>query len=456
MNRWISMVILIAFLTTPLTALAQGDRAGDPFWNPTDEQLAAWRTIDGVEEGAEIVFWTMALSPVFDDYLNTLVENFEATYPEVDLIWQDQPWDSLRDTVREGLAAGEIADVINISPEWIAEFAEAGALLDMDAALADYPELRAQYADGAWLTSAYKGISYQIPWYLGLRNFMAYNTAILDELGVDPADLPTTFEELAEFARMVRENSDYYAFSQNWGELSGYGIVGSLPYSFVQDTDIPIFNDGSTEVVFNTEESAARLQTMVDLIANDAIPRESISDDLRQMIYRFSDEQTAILLAAPPLLRLVADGNPDVYASLGIAPGVTGNSGANSIDVQSLVVPATTTYPNAALALATFVTNPEAQAAFSKEVGVFPSNLMSYEDHFFQTVEPDDLLSQIRPLAYDYVVSAENRSISFPDSAQVELVIREETEAALREDKTAQEALDSMVARINEILAAAE
>ncbi len=455
MKRLISLMVLVAILVTPLAALAQGGE-DDPFWNPTEEQLAAWRVIDGVEEGAEIVFWTMSLSPTFDDYINKIVANFEATYPEVNVIWQDQPWDSLRDNVRNTIAAGDPADVININPGWIAELAEAGVLMDMDAALADYPDLRAQYPDGAWITGAYEGVSYQIPWYLGLRNFVAYNSEILAELGVDPADLPTTFEGLYEFAQMVRENSDYYGFSRNWGEPGGFGIVGTLPYSFVQDTDIPIFSDDGTEVVFNTPEAAAKLQMMVDMINNDLIPRESMTDDHRQMIDRFSEGETAIMLMAPHLLRLVEENNPDVYATLGIAPGVTGNSGANGVDVQSLVVPAMTEYPNAALALAVFVTNPEVQAAFAKQVGIFPSNLLSYDDPFFQTTEEDNLVSQIRPLAYDYVLNSENREISFPNSAEVEQLIRDETEAALLGVKSAQEALDAMVAGINTILAAAE
>ncbi|MBN2469410.1 MAG: hypothetical protein JXN59_01705, partial [Anaerolineae bacterium] len=87
---------------------------------------------------------------------------------------------------------------------------------------------------------------------------------------------------------------------------------------------------------------------------------------------------------------------------------------------------------------------------------IFPSNLLSYEDPFFQTVEEDNLVSQIRPLAYDYVLNSENREVSFPNSAEVEQLIRDETEAALLGVKTAEEALDSMVAGINAILAAAE
>lgn len=457
MKRLTILVLLLAMLVAPLTVFAQDEkpwRADDPFWNPTEELLAEWRVIDGIEEGAQITFWTMSLSPTFDEYINKIVENFEATYPEVDVIWEDQPWDSLRDNVRATIAAGNPADVINISPAWIAEFAEAGVLVNMDEALAAYPEIRDQYSDGAWVVGSYEGVSYQIPWYLALRNFLAYNTEILEELEYDPADLPTTWDGLYEFAQFVREASDgaYYAFSQNWGEPSGLGIVGGFLYD-----DIQVWNDDQTAVVFADQPNATvDLQRRIDLLNNDLVPRESLTDDHREMIDRFSEGEIAVLMMAPHMLRLVDENNPDLYAQLGIAPGVTGTSGANAVDVQSLVIPTATKYPNAALALAVFVTNPETQAAFSKEVGIYPSNLLSYEDPFFQTIEEGNITSQIRPLAYDYVRTADNRELSFPNSAEVEQVIREETEAALLGQKTAEEAVQAMQERINEILASVE
>ena len=182
MKRLLITLILIGLLALPVTAsFAQGGghRDTDPFWNPTDELIASWRVIEGVEEGAELTFWTMSLSPTFDEYIQKIVENFQLTYPEVTVNWEDQPWDSLQDKTRNAFATGDAPDVVNISPPWIGEFAEAGLLMDMDAALADYPEIREQYSDGAWTTMTYEGVSYQIPWYLGLTNFVGYNTAIL-------------------------------------------------------------------------------------------------------------------------------------------------------------------------------------------------------------------------------------------------------------------------------------
>ena len=101
---------------------------------------------------------------------------------------------------------------------------------------------------------------------------------------------------------------------------------------------------------------------------NDLVPRESLTDDHRAMVERFSQGETVLIRIAPHMLRLVEEVTR-TCSRLAVAPGITESSGANATDVQSLVIPADAEYPNAALALAVFVTNPEVQAAFSKEVG---------------------------------------------------------------------------------------
>jgi putative chitobiose transport system substrate-binding protein len=455
MKRFLIVALVVALLAIPVAnSFAQGSpRDTDPFWNPTDELIASWRVIDGVEEGAEITWWTMSLSPTFDQYILKIVENFQKTYPEVTVKWEDQPWDTLQDKTRNSFAAGEAPDVINLSPAWVGEFAEAGLLMDMDAAVgAAYPNIREQYSDGAWTTLAYDGVSYQIPWYLGLSNFLGYNKTILEELGMTEDDLPTNWAELYEFCQRVRDESggEYYGTSLNFGSGTELNLLNYLIYN-----DIPVYSEDG-KVALNVAPAAEDIQLWVDLINNDLIPRESLTDDHRNMVDRFSQGETAVIMIAPHMLRLVNENNPDVFAQLGVAPGVTGRGGVNGVDVQSLVVPAASKYPNAALALAVFITNAQVQAAFSKEVGIFPSNLLSYEDPFFQSVDPENPVSVIRPLAYDYVLKAENRRPSFPNDAEVQQAIVDAQNAALLGEKAPQEALDDMVVKMDELIAAAQ
>lgn len=463
MKRFALLIALIVLALSFSLVSAQEAREDRPnrdlegnFWNPTEEDFARWRVIDGVEEGAEIRFWPWALTPDFEDYLNQIIANFEATYPGVNVILEGQPAAGARDNIRNSFAAGNPADVINLSDGWVAEFAEAGVLMNMDEALgAAYPELRAQYVEGAWTKVQYNGVTYHLPWYLSFSSVMAVNGLIAEDLGFDGGDIPNTWADAYQFACDVRAQSEgaYYAYSFPWGELAGLGVLNT----FIGE-GIDIFNEDGTQVVFNQNPAAAAiLDEYKRLLDEDCVPRESLTDDVREMIDRFSEGEILLLQTGPQLFRLVEENNPEVFNSLFLEQQFVGAANIRSIGgVQMLVVPASTPFPNAALAFATFVTNPDVQTAFSREVPIYSSNLISYEDPFFTEGGPA-LTDQLRPLAADYFRDATNTGIlNFPQLAEVEQIVLGEFQSALLGAKGSQEALDAMAARINEILANAQ
>lgn len=453
MKKWVVALLLVGLMAAALSVSAIGENRDPnrPFWNPTEEDYASWRVIEGVEEGAVIRFWPWALSG-FEAYLDQLVANFMATYPEVTVTYEIQPPAGARDNIRNNFAAGSPADVINVSDSWVAEFAQAGVLMNMDEALGErYPEIRAQYVDGAWVKAAYNGVTYSIPWYLALSNVMAVNTLILDELGYTLDDLPKTTAEVVEFARRVREDSGgaYYAYSYALGELAGLGVLNNF-----YGEGVPLFDENGN-AAFNTPEAVKVLSDFATMIQEDLIPRESLTDDVREMVDRFAGGEVLLLSTGPQLLRLIQESNQEVYDNLVLVNGITGAANIRNIGgVQMLVIPASTPYPNAALAFAVFMTNAESQTAFTQEAAIFSSNIESYGDPFFTEGGPS-LTDALRPLAREYFLSAQPVNISFPNVAQVEQVVLGETQAALLGVKTPEQAVADMQDRINAIIAAA-
>ncbi len=463
MKRFVSLLLIVVIALLSVSLVGAQEREDRPnrdldgaFWNAGEEQFEQWRVIEDVEEGAVIRFWPWALTPDFEDYLNKIIENFEATYPGVTVVLEGQPAAGARDNIRNSFAAGDPADVINMSDGWVAEFAEAGVLLNLDAALGEaYPEIREQYVDGAWEKVTFDGVTYHVPWYLAFSNVMAVNGLIFEELGYTEDDIPTTWAEGYAFAQRVREDSEgaYYALSFPWGELAGLGILNS----FVGE-GISVYNEERTAVIFNEDERAAAvIDAYKVLLDNDYIPRESLTDDVREMIDRFSEGEIMLLQTGPQLFRLIEENNPEVFESLFLVNGLVGEANIRSIGgVQTLTIPAETEFPNAALAFAVFVTNPEVQTAFSQEVPIYSSNLDSYEDPFFTEGGPS-LTDSLRPLAGEYFQTAVNTGIlDFPNLAEVEQIVLGEFQAAMLGVKDSQTALDDMVARINDILANAD
>src|SRR6056297_2730369 len=118
------LLVLAAFAAGQDELAARQANADNPFWNPSEAMLASWQVVEGVEEGVEIRWWTMSLSPTFNAYLEQVIANFEATYPGVTVVWEDVPWDGLQARTRNSFTAGDPPDVINLSPSWLGEFAD--------------------------------------------------------------------------------------------------------------------------------------------------------------------------------------------------------------------------------------------------------------------------------------------------------------------------------------------
>src|SRR5258708_34225659 len=51
-------------------------------------------------------FWTMSLKPKFTPYFRTLVTQYEASHPDVELDWVDLPWDTLQTKLTAAIVAG--------------------------------------------------------------------------------------------------------------------------------------------------------------------------------------------------------------------------------------------------------------------------------------------------------------------------------------------------------------
>lgn len=398
------------------------------------------RVIEGVEEGAEIVFWTWFLSPTFDDYINDTIVRFNEAYPEVTVIWEDQT--ELPDKYRNSLAAGNAPDVINLSSGWVPEFAENDQLVNMSEALPD--DVKSAYFEGLFNVVNYEGNSYQVPWYQALT-ILVYNGQIVEEAGLTAEDLPTTYDELVDVCRTIKDTTGQYCTAPNL--LEGDSFLKILAYN-----DVAILSEDGSEVLINSEEGVATLQFWIDMLNEDLIPLEIVTQEHRTMIEGFSAGQFAFMQTGPQLIRLVRENNPGLYGFLGVAPNYLGASGVASPSSMSLVVTADTEYPNASLALATFMTNELSQLEFAKTVAVYPATPGSFEDEFF-TTPGAAIEDSARPIARDAIASQVQLMPVLPDAPEILDILNNEAQRALLGQATAQEALDSAAEQINEILA---
>jgi putative chitobiose transport system substrate-binding protein len=398
--------------------------------------------MEGVEENAEISFWTYYLSPTFDSFIECTIARFEEANPGVKVNWEDHQATYL-DDYRNAINTGTQPDVANLSNNegWVQEFAQAGRLLDLTENAPQ--EIIDQYFPNLFADNLVNDHSFQFPWYQAIA-IELINTKIYEDAGLDPADFPTSVDELPALCATIKEKTETLCDIR----LTVNDYLTQMTY----EGGVAVMNDDRTEFTFDSPEAVAWLQMYVDMVKDGLVDTDALTTALdRVALLIFSAGQAAFYQTGPQLIRVVKSNNPDLYDNLALAPLPLGKSGVTQPTSMAISVKSDTEFPNASMALAAFFTGPRAMLDFAKIVPVYPSTPAAYDDPFFSE-EPELIEDSARPLARQLIEKQQNILIPIPHKKDVNDIVRQAVESALFNDVSAQEALSSAVDQANALL----
>ncbi len=312
--------------------------------------------IPNVEDGAEITLWTFWLSPTFDDYIKSTLARFNEAYPGVTVNWEDHQA-TFQDDLRNAFAAGNAPDVINlsISEGWVSDYATQGLLMPLDDAVPQ--DVKDQYFPNLWDQQVVGGAHYQFPWYQGIIVNLV-NTKILTDAGLTSEDFPKKIEDLPAFCQTIKDKT---------GTLCDIRLtVNDLLAQMTYEGGVDVISEDGTKFTFDSPEAVAWLQMYVDMVKAGTVDKTVlVTDQDRVGLDLFTSGQAAFYNTGPNLIREVRANNPGLYGYLDVVPAPVGKSGVVGKGLMALSVKADTKYPNAALALATFFSNPKSMLEFS-------------------------------------------------------------------------------------------
>jgi N,N'-diacetylchitobiose transport system substrate-binding protein len=231
---------------------------------PAQSQAAASQPA----EAKTLTVWLMNGS-ASDDLVKQLNDEFEAAHPGVTVKYEVQQWNGIVSRLNGALAAPVPPDVVETGNTQTANYAAAGALLDITDKRADLgggSSADSTSADEAWLgglndSSMWDGKLYAAPFYAGNR-VVIYNKDQFTAAGIDPASI-TTKDKMIEAAKKlqtanssVADYSGLYIPGQNW-----YALM-----SFIEDHGGQIAKlEGDKWVgTLDTPEAQAGIQDYID------------------------------------------------------------------------------------------------------------------------------------------------------------------------------------------------
>lgn len=327
----------------------------------------------------EIEFWTINLSPQYDDYFLNKIEEFETKNPDLKIIWEDVSFSTINQQLRHRLAAGGTPEVVNLSPQLMASLLEEDLLFPISTLNQDYSQ---EYYPLLWENGYFENQYYAFPWYLSSK-LMVYNQEIFKIAGLDPKKPPQKREELFKLAEKITAETGVYALMPQL----------KIQHEFIE-SGIELFKEENNQLkaAFNTEEAEKIISSYQDLAAKGVIPKDTLSSGFNIALDRYKKNELAILLTAPQFLKEIeneSDYLRDVTA-LSVIPAA--EEGLINAALMNLVIPQAAAHKAEAAAFAHFITSAESQAEFSSQASVLPSAIISAQE---SNVQKEEIITEV-------------------------------------------------------------
>lgn len=392
------------------------------------------------DEDITLEFWTMQLQPTFTEYLEGIIDEFEEENPNITIDWLDVPADDLEQKVLSDVSANNAPDVVNLNPSFGASLAQLDATVNVDELVTD--EEKNQYLEGAWEANQLDGVTFGIPWYLK-TDVTLNNSQIYEEAGLDVEDAPETYEEAAEYAKIIKEETGKYGYFAS--------LDLSLPLQHMAMNGVTLRNDDGT-AAFNTEKGVEVLEYFKELYEEKLIPKESLSGDQREGNDFYQSGEVAY--GVDFFITEIKENAPEIYENTVPSRAITGDSGKVTMSVQNLVVPEQSEHQEAAIDFALFVTNADNQVEFSKLTSVLPSVEEALDDPYFTELPEDaEATDMARITSASQLPDAELLVPPMEHSNDLQTVMHDAFARAMLGEATPEESLNQAEEEWNEIVA---
>ena len=383
-----------------------------------------------------VEFWTINLKKNYGDYVQGMIDRFEADHSDISIEWVDVPGPDIESKFLAAIASKDVPDAVNIEDFRVDQFGDSLADLSPyfdDAALDPY-------IDGLVTGLRRDGKLKAIPWYNGGAQVAAYDSAALTKAGV--TDLPSTWDEAFTAGRAIAKRTGNCAFNA----LPTVGVLMSY--------DVPLLSEDRTSAALDNPQAAAVLDKFRAAYADGTICPGAVSEQDRNLPQSLENGLAGAAVSDLPFLLLNVEKNaPDVYARLKVDRAVTGTSGKFVIPgMQTFAIPAKSDVREQAAEFIKWVTSPENQLALCKLVTVFPSTGTTLDDPFFTDIEAKTPADAARKVVVSELPDVVTEDLGTAADAELDKAYLEHIRGFMTGDQPASAVLAAVATEWNTLL----
>ncbi|KUK83686.1 MULTISPECIES: ABC transporter substrate-binding protein [Petrotoga] len=392
-------------------------------------------------ERVTVEFWTLSLS-TFSDYVNSVIDTFEAANPDIKINWVDIPYNAFQQKLIASIASGNVPDLVNMNTPWVIDFAAQNALSPIDefVPVAD----KYVYLPNYWEATVIDGKSFAIPWYISPR-ILLYNRQIFEEAGLDPNVPPKTWDEIIEYSRIIKEKTGLYGYQPN--------IVAHLD---LQEEGVPLISADGKKPIVNTPEAIARLKQH-QLAFKEALMPQDLGG-YQAAKQKFAGGKIAMFPVGITMVKHVQINSPSIFEVSDVTSYPLGKGKRIPASAMNVAVPSKAKNKAEAVKFGLWLTSPYWQVEFAKIATIVPSTKISLdEDPWFLERAKRDLNVKAQLLAsksmiYGFDLDAIGKIIEPSKYSEFRRILNDYWIAAIKGDYTAEEALYLAEEELKEVL----
>ncbi len=373
----------------------------------------------------------------------SLVEAFEAEHPGIDVEVTVSDWDAYWTGLQTSIAGGDAPDVFAMDGPLFPDYQSRGVLLDLKpyidrdgfdvTALADAGVAHFTTADGG---------QYGLPRDLNVVA-LYYNKAMFDAAGLAYPDETWDWDTLVEVGKQLTLDADGNGQPEQWGFYTETSDMENYWSELVWQNGGEIISEDRTQTLLGSEEAVGGLQFLQDLIWTHKIMPPA------DIVLQVGDAFEQGLAAMESNGSWLVPTHLNAGIDLGIAPLPAGPAGqATSVNPTGAVVSATSKNPEAAWTFVSWLVGPEAQEMLMASKAALPVDKSVLAGPYATAFPGSDVFAQA--LEYAHLKPSFRGYEEWNGALQEEL----DTQVFDVPTKTAREAIDTVLPRLDEILAA--
>ena len=441
-RKWWTILLVFGIIASLLTACAgDADVPAEPDTPAAEEEVAAPAAEEEEVDEAEPI--TLTYARYAGDYPKDLelIDMFMEEHPNIKVEVTEVPGEESFNRLLIQMQGGQMPDIF--WSHWVLAAATSGMAQPVDSYIeaSGGQAMRDRFVPSAWDFVSWDGETFGVQWRDG-ASVTYFNKNLLDKAGLE-VPMEWTWDDLLAYTQaMTDKEAGQY----------GVGLFGSATDAGTEWTFWPFLLQAGGKILdennmaaFNSPEGVEALQFMVDLIHEyEVAPPHSASIDTNELIDMFVSDKIAIWFNGPWYIGIMRGTYPDVEVPVSPMPSyVTQGSIAGG---TAFCISSTTEHPDEAWMLIEYMTQDKFLSEWAQEVQGFPPTQSAYSEPFM-TEDPGFYAVAVQSQHPD-TISANH----YPETDQLNQIMRSYIQAAFLQEMTPQEALDAAAAEWNEIL----